>query len=127
MPVYIFTEKIETRFYVLKRMTISLTFLYTKRMILYVARFFIKFLRLAFLYKKHDTLRYVTFLYKKSRTLRKKKDNLRCVLIYKIWSLCFTLYLIEFLKLAEVGWTFYIQSQCTMGYIFKWVKQYTLR
>ena len=38
-------------------------------------------LKLAFLYKKHDTLRYVTFLYTKIQTLRKKQDNLRYVFI----------------------------------------------
>ena len=42
-----------------------------------------KFLKMAFKYKKHDTLRYVTFLYTKSDTLRKKQDNLRYVFIYK--------------------------------------------
>ena len=38
---------------------------------------FMTFLKLAFIYKKHDTLRYVTFLYTKSQTLRQKQDNLR--------------------------------------------------
>ena len=91
-------------------MTISLTFLYTKSMILYVAQFFMKYLKLAFIYKKHDTLRYVPFLYTKIRTLCKKQDNLRCIFIYKIRTLCFTRFLIKFLKLAEVGGIFYIQN-----------------
>ena len=50
------------------------TFLYIKRNTLYVTGFFMNFLKLAFIYKKHDTLRYVTFLYTKSWTLRKKQD-----------------------------------------------------
>ena len=49
----------------------------------YVTRFFMKFLRLAFIYKNHDTLRYVTVLYTKTQTLRKNQDNLRSVFIYK--------------------------------------------
>ena len=44
---------------------------------------FMKFLKLAFINKKHDTLRYVTFLYTKSYALRKKQDNLRYVFMYK--------------------------------------------
>ena len=44
---------------------------------------FMKFLKLAFIFKNHDTLCYVTFLFTKSLTLRKKQDNLRYVFIYK--------------------------------------------
>ena len=42
-----------------------------------------KFLKLAFIYKKHDTLCYGTFLYIKSQTLRKMQDNLRYVFMFK--------------------------------------------
>ena len=101
--IYIGGKKANVFIYT-SRMTISITFLYSKSMILYVARFLKKFLKLSFNHKKHDTLRYVTFLYTKSRTLRKKQDNSHCVFIYKIWTL------IEFFKLAEVGGTFYIQN-----------------
>ena len=38
-----------------------------------------KILKLIFIYKKYDNLRYVTFLYAKSQTLRKKQDNLRYI------------------------------------------------
>ena len=41
-----------------------------------------------YIYKTHDTLRYVTFLYTKSQTLRKKQDNLRYVFIL-ILFICF--------------------------------------
>ena len=44
---------------------------------------FMKCLKLAFIYKKPDTLRYVTFLYTKSHILRKKQDNFYYVFIYK--------------------------------------------
>ena len=36
-----------------------------------------KFLKLVFINKKHDILRYVMFLYTKIQTLREKQDNLR--------------------------------------------------
>ena len=64
-----------------KSKTISVTFLYTKIWTLYVTRFFMKFLKLAFIYKKDDTLRYVRFLYTKIQTLRNKKDNLSYLFI----------------------------------------------
>ena len=55
----------------------------TKISTLYVAQFFMKFLKLAFIYKNHDTLCYVTFFDTKSQTLRKKQDTLRYFFIYK--------------------------------------------
>ena len=54
-----------------------------KRKTLYVTQFFMKILKLAFAYKKDDTLCYVSFLYTKIQTLRKKHDHLRYVFIYK--------------------------------------------
>ena len=57
-----------------KSKTICVTFLFTKIQTLYVMRFFMKILKLAFVYKKHDTLRYVTLLYtQKSRHFVKSK------------------------------------------------------
>ena len=85
-----------------------------------------KFLKLAFIYKKHDTLRYVKVLYTKSQTLRKKKDNLRYVFIYKIWTLCVTQFFIKFLKLAEGG-VFYMEKQFTLRYISIRKNQFTFR
>ena len=76
-------KKIETFLYTqkaghfAKSKTISVRFLNPKSMTLYVTRFFMTFLKLAFMYKKHDTLLYVTFLYTKSRTLR-KNANFKC-------------------------------------------------
>ena len=112
---YIYKKRKNTkRFYIqkarhsAKSKTISVTFLYTKIMTLYVKQILMKFLKLAFIYKNHDTLGYATFIYIKSRTLLKNQDNLRSVFIYKIWTLCVTRFLIEFLKLAEVGGNFYI-------------------
>ena len=40
-------------------------------------------LKLEFIYKKHDTLRYVAFLYTKIQTLRKKQENLRYIFMHK--------------------------------------------
>ena len=62
-----------------------------------------KFLKLAFIYKKHHTLGYVTFLYTKRYKLRKNQDNLRYVFIYKNPTLCVPRFFIEFLKFAEGG------------------------
>ena len=50
-------------------------------------------------YKKHDTLRYVTFLYTKILTLRKKQDYLRYVLYTKSLTLCVT----QFYVIFEIG------------------------
>ena len=76
---------------------------------------FMKFLKLEFIYKKHDTLRYVTFLYAKSWTLHKKQDNLRYVFIYKNLAL---------LRYAIFYWIFEI---CGEGGIYLFKKHCTLR
>ena len=83
-----------------KSKIICVTFLFTKSRTLYVTRFFMKFLKLGFIYiyKKHDTLRYVTFLYTKSQTLLKKQDNLRHVFKYNVTkslTLCVTRFFIN--------------------------------
>ena len=88
-----------------------LRFYIQKRMTLYVMQFFMKILQLVFIYKKHDTQRYVTFLCTKRRTLSKKQDNLRYVFIYKIWTLCITRFFIELLKLAEGEGNFYTHKK----------------
>ena len=85
--------------------------LYIKSYKLHVTQFFMKILKLAFINKKHDTLRYVTFLYTKRQTLHKKQDNLRYVFIYKIWTVCVSQFFIEFLKLAERGHIFILKKQ----------------
>ena len=56
-----------------KSNTISVTFLYTKSKTLYVTLFVMKFLKVALLYKNHDTLHYVAFLYSKSWHFAKSK------------------------------------------------------
>ena len=79
------SKQIAKRFYIQKSihfsksMTICVTLLYTKIQTLYLTQFLMKSLKLAFIYKKHDTLRYVTFLYTKIQTLRKKQDSFRYV------------------------------------------------
>ena len=62
-----------------------------------------KFLKLAFIYKKHDTLRSVTFYIQKARHFEKKQYHLRYVLYTKIRHFCVTRFFIEFLKFAEGG------------------------
>ena len=88
-----------------------------------------KFLKLEFTYKKHDTLGYVTFLYTKSSTLHKKQDNLRYVLYTKIRHFCVPRFFIESLKFWRGGGAFiykktmyfalyfYIEKQCTLPYV----------
>ena len=71
---------------------------------------FMKFLQLAFIYKKHDTFRCVTFLTSKSQTLRKKQDNLRYVFKYKNPALCITQFFIEILKFADEGAFIYLKK-----------------
>ena len=77
--------------------------LYTKSMTLYVTWFFMKIFKFAFIYKKNDTIRYMTFLYTKIETLRKKQDNLHYVFIFKNPDTLRHAIYIEFLKLAEGG------------------------
>ena len=79
---------------------------------------FKKLLKLAFIYKKHNTLRYVTFLYKKSQTLRKIKTICVTFLYTKIQTLRVTQFFIEFLNLERRGGHFYMQKQYTLRYIF---------
>ena len=83
--------------------TIVVTFLLTKSHTLYITRFFMKFLKLAFyVFKNYDTLRYVTFLYTKIHSLRKRKDNLRYIfMIQKAWHFALRDFSWNFLKLAE--------------------------
>ena len=94
--------------------TLSLTIVYTKKhdSLRYVI--FYENLKLAFIYKNNDTLRYMKFLNTKIWTLPKKQNKLRCVFIYKIWTLYVMRFLIEFLKMAEVGGTFIFKNQCTL-------------
>ena len=66
-----------------KSKTICIRFIYTKIHTLYVTRFLLKCLKLAFVLKKHDTLCYLVFLYTKIRTLRKKQDNFCYVFIHR--------------------------------------------
>ena len=98
-----------------------------------------KCLKLVFIYKKHDTFRYVTFLYTKSYTLRKNQDNLLFILYTKIRHFCVTRFFIEFLKFAEGGehlftkktmyfvGHFYIEKQCTLRYVAIYKEPDTMR
>ena len=88
-----------------KSKTIWVTFLYTKIQTLYVTRSFMKFLKLAFIYKKHDTLCYVKFSYTKRQTIIKNQDNMRYVFIYTNPDTLRYAIFMEFLKLAEGGRT----------------------
>ena len=97
-----------------KRKTISVTFLFPKSNTIYVTQFFMKFLNLVFIYRKNDTLSYVMFLYTKSQKLRKNKDNLRYVFIYKN---------MDTLRYAILHWIFVIGGE---GETFLYAKKYSL-
>ena len=56
------------------------------------------FLKLALIYKKHDTLRYVTFLCTKARHFTKSKTIWDTLLYTKIRHFCVTRFFIEFFK-----------------------------
>ena len=60
-----------------------------------------KCLKLAFIYKNHDTLRYVTFLYKKNPDTSQKARQFALCFIKKPMTLCVTRFFIELLKLAK--------------------------
>ena len=66
-----------------KNKTISVNFLNKKSKTLYVTRFFMKMLRLAFIYKKHGTLSYVTFIYKKPDNSQKVRQFALIFYIHK--------------------------------------------
>ena len=82
-----------------KSKTVSVTF-YIEMQTIYVTQFFIKMLNLAFIYKNHDTLRYVTFLYTKSRYFAKIKTICFTFLYTKIRTFCVTQIFIKILKFA---------------------------
>ena len=123
--IYTKSKKIAKSFYIqkpghfAKSKTISVTFLYTGSKKLYFTQFLMKLLRSAFNFKKHDTLRYVMFLYTKSRTFRKKQDNLHCVLYTKSG------HLLNFFNWRRWGELFIYKNECTMTYIFIWFSIHT--
>ena len=106
--------------------TICVTFLYTKDQTLYVTRFFMKILKLSFIYKNNDTLLYVTFLYTKDRHFEKSKTISLTFLYTKIRTPWFTRFFMKVLKLAEGGRIFLYAKKCTLCYIL-YEKKCTLR
>ena len=78
---------------------------------------FIKFLKLEFIYKNHDTLRYVTFYIQKARHFTKSKTIWDTFLYTKIRHFYVTRFFIEFLKFSEGG-IFIEKKQCILRDIF---------
>ena len=66
-----------------KSKTICVTFCIHKKSNTLPYMIFQEFFKKALMFKKHDTLSYVTFLYAKIQTFRKKQNNLRYFLMYK--------------------------------------------
>ena len=77
------SAKYNAHAFIYKKSKRNETFLYTKIKTLYVTQFLMNFLKLAFIYKNHETLSYVRFLYIKNQKICKNKDNFRYVFIYK--------------------------------------------
>ena len=89
-----------------------------------------KFLKLEFIYKKHDTLHYVTLLYTKIHTFRKNQDNLRSIFIYKnthnfLYAIFHGIFEIVIgggggcmQKKMHFALHLYTQKQCTLRYVF---------
>ena len=70
-----------------------------------------KCLKLAFIYKNNDTLRYVKFLYKKNTDNSKIARQFALRFLYKkILTLYVMLFFVEFLKLAEGGAFLYAKN-----------------
>ena len=99
-----------------------------------------KILKLEFIYKNHDTLRYGTFLYTKIQRLRKKQDNLPYVFIYKNpdnlrYAIFHGIFKIggggkgefSYAKINALCVTFYMQNKCTLRYVFIYNKCDTSR
>ena len=77
--------------------TIGVTFLYTKSETLYISQFFMKSFKLAFIYKEHDTSRYVTFFNTKIQTLPLRFNFIckkQCTLHYVFISIIYRIVLI---------------------------------
>ena len=99
-----------------KSKTISVTFLHTK------SQTFMKVLKLAFIFKNHDTLRYVTFIYTKRYTLSKKQDNLWYVFIYKNPALLFCAIFHWIFEICGGGGTFIYKKNNVLCVIFLYWK-----
>ena len=91
---------------------------YTQKAIHWRYGIFMKFLKLAFIFKKHDTLRYVTFIYSKSMTLRKKQDNLLSFLYTQIRHFSVTRFFHWIFEICGGGGYLFLKRQCTLREIF---------
>ena len=98
-PTFLYT-KTQTLFKKLDNL--RYVFIYKKQ---YTLRYGIlmKFSHLAFICKKHDTFRYVTFNIQKARHFAKSKTICDTFLNTKIRHFCVTRFFIEFLKFPEWG------------------------
>ena len=147
MHIFIYTKSKKMRNFYLyihkgrhfpKSQAICVTFLFTKIPTLYVTRFFMKFLKLEFIYTKSMTL-CVTwrFIYKNSDTSKKARQFALGFYIQKAWQFA----LRDFSWIFEIGggWghfykqktmnlalNFYMQKRCTFRYVFIFKKPDTL-
>ena len=79
---------------------------------------FMKFLKLAFLCKKHDTLRYVKFYIQKARQFAKSNTIWDTFLYTKIWHFCVAWFSLNFWNLRRGGGIYLLEKQCTLREIF---------
>ena len=110
----------------LKNQEISVTFLFTKSQTLYVKRFFMKFLKLAFIYTKIMTLCVTWIFIYKIQTLRRKQNDLRYGCFYtKILTLCNTRFSWNFWSWRGGG--VFIYKNNTLCVQFLYAKKCTFR
>ena len=77
-----------------------------------------KNLKLAFIYKKHDTLSYMTFLYTRIQTLHRTQENFRYIFIYKKPdTLCHAIYHGMF-EIGGGGGAFFLQKEMHLALHF---------
>ena len=114
-----------TFLYTQKSKTIAKLFLHKKPYTLFYG-IFMKFFKLAFIYKKHDTLRYVTFFIQKDCHFAKSKTICNTFLYAKIRHFALRGF-IDFLKLRrEGGGHFVMQKNYALCVTFLYKKNNAL-
>ena len=110
-----------------KSKTIYDTFISTKSHTLFITLFFMNFLKLAFILKNHDTLRYVMFYIQKDRQFEKRKTICVTFLYTKIRPLFVSRFFIEFLKLAERGGGVVCKKTLCVTFLYEKTVHFSLR
>ena len=119
-------EKNAKRFYIQKARQFPLSFYIQNAWHFTLRNFSWLLLRLAFIYKNHDTLCYVAFLYTKAWYFTKGKKIELLFYIQKFGHFALRNFPLNFWN-WRMGGNYIRKKQCTLNYIFICKKQYTLR